>query len=76
MTFKDPNDRRIVIRYSTIDRFRTKRTFSTLNGAREFAHHWVGAHPELGSSYAVSADGVGKITVEGVTLQELFPERN
>ena len=75
MTFKDPNSKRIVVRYSTVDRFRTKRTFSTLNGASEFARHWIGDHPEIGSSYAVSSDGIGKITVEGATLQELFPEK-
>jgi hypothetical protein len=31
--------------------------------------------PEIGSTYAVSGDGVGKVTVEGVTLFELFGEK-
>ena len=35
---------------------------------------WVGAHPEIGSTYAVSGDGVGKVTCQGVSLSELFPE--
>lgn len=62
----------ITVTYSTIDRFRKTRSFKTLVGARKFAHHWVGATPEIGSTYAVSGDGVGKITVEGVPLADLF----
>ena len=33
----------------------------------------IGRHPELGGHYAVSGDGVGKITCDGCTLAELFP---
>ena len=64
----------IKVRYSTIDRFSQTRRFKTLEGARKFAVYYVGEHPEMGSSYAVSDDGVGKITVEGCTLRELFKE--
>lgn len=64
----------ITVRYSSIDRYRTRRTFKTLEGARKFAVHYVGEHPEMGSTYAVSDDGVGKIEVEGCTLRELFKE--
>jgi len=65
----------IIVRYSSIDGASYTRTYTTLKGARKFAHEWIGAHPEIGTSYAVSFDGVGKITVSGATLAELFPER-
>jgi hypothetical protein len=63
----------IKVRYSSIDRFSKVSTFKTLAGARKFAAHWIGETPELGSTYAVSADGIGKITVDGATLLDLFP---
>lgn len=65
--------REIRVRYQSIDRFRKTAKFKTLKGAQRFAHDWVGEHPEIGSHYAVSGDGVGKITVTGATLAELFP---
>jgi len=64
----------IRVTYKTIDRICLTRKFKTLRGARAFAHKWVGARPEMGSFYAVSGDGVGRITVTGCLLQELFPE--
>lgn len=66
----------IKVRYTSVDRVRTTKKFKTLEGARKFAHHWVGEHPEIGFSYAVSGDGIGKIEVDGVSLRELFPERD
>jgi hypothetical protein len=63
----------IKVRYSSIDGFSKTAKFKTMNGARKFAHKWVGEHPEIGSHYAVAGDGVGKVTVEGTTLAELFP---
>lgn len=63
----------IKVRYSSIDRFSKTGTFKTIESARKFAWKWVGRHPELGWGYAVSADGVGKVTVEGATLADLFP---
>jgi hypothetical protein len=62
----------ITVRYSSIDRFRETRRFKTLDGARKYATNWVGENAELGSRYAVSFDGIGKVEVEGCTLQELF----
>lgn len=62
----------ISVTYSSIDRFRQTRSFRTLAAARSYAARWVGAHPEFGSSYAISDDGVGKITVRGASLAELF----
>ena len=63
----------ITVIYSSIDRVRIRRRFASVAGATNFAHHWVGPHPEIGSSYAISGDGVGKIEVIGATLAELFP---
>lgn len=67
----------IIVRYSSIDSYgRSKRrVFKTLATARRYAQKWVGRHPDLGSSYAISGDGVGKITVSGdATLTELFAD--
>jgi hypothetical protein len=63
----------IRVRYTSIDRCSKSRRFKTLKGARAFAQKWVGQHPEIGCGYAVSFDGIGKVTVEGCTLDELFP---
>jgi hypothetical protein len=62
----------IKVRYSSIDHFRQTRTFKTLEGARKYAADRVGDNPDMGSCYAVSFDGIGKIEVDGCTLQELF----
>lgn len=63
----------ITVRYSSIDGASERRTYATIKGAQKFAHHMIGAHPEIGCGYAVSDDGIGKVTVSGSTLVELFP---
>lgn len=65
---------KIKVRYSAIDGFRKARSFETVEGARRFAVERVGEHPEIGSSYAISGDGIGKITVQGISLAALFGE--
>ena len=63
----------IKVRYSSFDSRKGKwRSFKTLRGARKYAQHWIGKYPEMGSTYAVSGDGIGKIEAEGVKLAELF----
>ena len=62
----------ITVFYSSIDGYREKRSFKTLAGARKYAQHRVGKSPEIGSYYAVSGDGVGKVTVDGVPFTHLF----
>jgi hypothetical protein len=63
----------ITIRYTSIDHINRRRSFKTLEGARAYAVKQVGEYPEMGGTYAVSGDGIGKITVvEGTTLAELF----
>jgi hypothetical protein len=64
----------ISVLYTTVDRCRVKRQFKTLAGAQRFAHKWLGETPEIGSYYAVSSDGIGKIECAGCTLYELFPK--
>ncbi len=63
---------KITVRYSAIDGFRRTRTFRTLQGAEAWATHYVGKDADFGQSYAVSSDGVGKVTVTGCTIGELF----
>jgi len=67
--------REIVVVYSTNDRFRTRRKFASVRAAQDFAHHWIGPHPVIGGGCAVSGDGVGKVTVKGATLSDLFPAK-
>ena len=62
----------ITVFYESIDGARQRRTFKTPEGARKFAVLKVGEHPEVGTGYAVSGDGVGKVTVEGCTIAALF----
>ncbi len=63
---------RIKIHYESIDGYRKSKTFRSLLAAAGWAHGWVGPHAELGSNYAISADGIGKITCEGCMLASLF----
>jgi len=65
---------KIIVSYIAIDGCKNKKTYKTLKGAQEFAQKWVGETPSLGGWYAVSDDGIGKITVEGCSLKDLFPK--
>lgn len=62
----------IQVRYQSIDGARDSRSYKGIEAARAFAVKMVGAHPEMGSHYAVSGDGIGKIMVSGISLAELF----
>jgi hypothetical protein len=63
----------IIVTYTSVDFYRKRSSFKTLAGARKFAAKWVGEFPSIGTGYAVSDDGIGKITVSGATLADLFP---
>jgi hypothetical protein len=63
----------ITVAYRSCDGCRIVRKFKTLRGARKFAQYYVGEHPDIGSGYAVSFDGIGTIRAEGCSLQALFP---
>lgn len=63
----------IKVKYSSVDSRNGKwRSFKTLKRARKFAQYWIGQNPEIGASYAVSGDGIGKIEAKGVALADLF----
>lgn len=64
----------ITVSYQSIDDYSIRKTYRTLKGAQEMAQYWVGKHPEIGSTYAVSSDGIGRIMVKGCALRDLFPE--
>lgn len=61
--------------YDAIDGSSRMKRFKTVEGARAFATKYVGESPEIGSSYAVSADGIGRITVDGCNLADLFAKK-
>lgn len=62
----------INVTYRSVDGARDRRNFKTLKGAQKFAVDMVGQHPEMGSDYAISGDGIGRVRVTGCTLQQLF----
>lgn len=64
----------VTVHYEAIDGFRETKTFGCLGKARAYAQHWIGETPSIGTGYAVSDDGVGKITAEGVRVSALFPK--
>ena len=72
----------VKVNYRSVDGHSKSATFKTLSGAQKFAQGWIGKTPTMGrgrfrgevEDYAVSDDGIGKITVTGADLWELFPE--
>lgn len=64
----------ITVVYSSIDHFSETKVCGTLEEARNFAQDWIGNRPEIGSSYAISGDGVGKIECYGCKITDLFPD--
>jgi len=69
----EPAKPTITVRYSAVDGYSATKRFASLQEAQKFARKWVGDHPEIGRNYAISDDGVGKVTVSGASLAELFP---
>lgn len=66
--------KKFALRYRACDGFRETRYFATLAGLRKRAVYWVGEHPDLGSDYAVSFDGIGTVRVSGCSIRDVFPE--
>jgi len=65
----------IRVTYESIDGYRETRTYKTLKGARRYAQHWLGEHPDIGITGAVDDYGIGKIQVDGdARSADLFPE--
>lgn len=65
----------IKLRFSTIDGIRKTKRFKTVAGARKAAQDWLGKDAVIGGYYAISGDGVVKVTAEGCTLADLFGEQ-
>jgi hypothetical protein len=65
----------IKLRFTTLDGIRKTKKFKTLAGARKAAHDWVGKSAEIGSTYAISGDGVVKVTTEGCSLFDIWPDQ-
>jgi hypothetical protein len=63
----------ITVYYAAVDGYQRNRDFAELKDARAWAQELVGETPELGSYYAISSDGIGKVQVEGAKLHDLFP---
>jgi hypothetical protein len=63
----------IKVRYSSVDGCKRNATFGTLARAQAWAQEWIGKG-NVGTNYAVSNDGIGKIECEGCRIEELFPD--
>lgn len=63
--------KKIKVRYESVDGYWETRSYKTLKSAHKWAVEMIGP-PDIGNGYAVSYDGVGKIVVDGCTLEELF----
>jgi hypothetical protein len=63
----------IAITVSSVDGFRKRRVYKTLQGARRMAYRYVGETPDLGGWYAVDMYGTTKVEWDGCTAAELFP---
>jgi len=66
----------VQLHYSSLDdREGAMHDFDTVEAAGVWARKMLGDHPELGSYYAVSGDGVGKImsNTGGLLTADLFP---
>lgn len=68
-----PERTKITLTRHAADGYRQTRSFRTIEGARRFAHGWIGMRVELGSSYAVSYDGMCTLSVAGARLRDVFP---
>lgn len=62
----------IVVNYCAVDGYSQSKKFKTLLGAQKFAQKWIGEDADVGSFYAVSTDGVGRITCSGCSIKDLF----
>ncbi len=66
----------ITLRFNYCDGPSKVRVYKSLKSARKAAHAAIGAHPDLGSCYAVGMYGDVTIEPDGCTLQELFPNES
>lgn len=66
---------KITPRFASIDGYRKTCHYKTLAAAQKRAWEMVGRHPDVSQTfnYAVSGDGICKVTPSGVSLSDLFP---
>lgn len=58
------------IYYVAVDGYRKSWSY-TKDGAAAKIRRLLGSNYDLGLGYAVSGDGVGRVTIEGATFEEL-----
>jgi hypothetical protein len=63
---------KITTTFTTIDGFKERKTFKTLEGARRYAKRRMGDNFDIGSYYAVDMYGTGKLMVDGTSLAKLL----
>lgn len=69
--------REISVFNTAVDDFEETVEFVNLEETRDYCKRYLGQHFEISEQlgYAISGDGVNKLTVYGTTWQELFPGR-
>jgi hypothetical protein len=67
----DPSPVKITVRYRSIDRYSKSYRYKTRAGAAAKIRELLGDYFDIGSTYAVSGDGVGRVTLSGATFEEL-----
>jgi hypothetical protein len=72
-TTQTPAQASIRLSFRSVDGAHWTRSYKTLKGARKEAQRYLGTGPDLGSYYAISADGIVRLTVDGCKLADLFP---
>ena len=65
----------IKLHFKTLDGIRKTKKFKTLAGAQKATWDWVGKDAEIGTGYAISTDGVVRVSADGCTLAELFDNK-
>jgi hypothetical protein len=71
MPVKTPGS--VTLSFATVDGVRKILSYDSVEAARVAAHDWVGEAPTFGSDYAISDDGVVRVSVNGATLTDIFP---
>jgi hypothetical protein len=72
------NDKRdIIVRMRSVDDGARSRRFNNIESARAWAKTWLGEYFDISHTfgYAISGDGVCKITCEGVDIYTLLDRR-
>lgn len=73
----DNDKRNIIVRMRSVDDGHRSRRFNNIESARAWAKTWLGPYFDISYTfgYAISGDGVCKITCEGVSIFELLDQK-